>query len=144
MRAPFEIVPQLRDGYEQEVITELDLKATSISTVIWATGYAFDYSLVNLPVVDADGYPIQKRGVTEYEGLYFLGMPWLHSRRSGILFGVGDDAAYLAAHIAAHDPDYAEVAARSSVLELPVVANGHTQRRDGSHLLMKEQDDWRI
>jgi hypothetical protein len=51
--------------------------------------------------VDADGYSIQKRGVTEYGGLYFLGMPWLHNRKSGILFGVGEDAAYLAAHIAA-------------------------------------------
>jgi putative flavoprotein involved in K+ transport len=39
------------------------------------------------------------RGVTDYDGLYFLGMPWLHSRRSGILFGVGDDAAYIAQHI---------------------------------------------
>jgi hypothetical protein len=27
----------------------------------------------------------------------------LYNRRSGILFGVGDDAAYLAAHIAARD-----------------------------------------
>jgi len=26
-------------------------------------------------------------------------MPWLHNRKSGILFGVGDDAAYLAKHI---------------------------------------------
>jgi hypothetical protein len=42
----------------------------------------------------------RKIGVTDYEGLYFLGMPWLHSRKFGILFGVGDDAAYLAAHIA--------------------------------------------
>jgi len=55
---------------------------------------------VKLPVVDSDGYPIQKRGVTDHDGLYFLGMPWLHSRRSGILFGVGDDAAYVAQHIA--------------------------------------------
>lgn len=98
--APPEAVPQLRDGYEQEEITELDLNAAGISTVIWATGYTFDFSLVKLPVVDSDGYPVQKRGVTRFEGLYFLGMPWLHSRRSGILFGVGDDAAYLAAHIA--------------------------------------------
>jgi putative flavoprotein involved in K+ transport len=97
---PPEAVPELRDGYEQEQITELDLNAAEISTVIWATGYTFDFSLVKLPVVDSDGYPVQKRGVTRFEGLYFLGMPWLHSRRSGILFGVGDDAAYLAAHIA--------------------------------------------
>ena len=43
---------------------------------------------------------MQTRGVAQYDGLYFLGMPWLHNRKSGILFGVGDDAAYLAAHIA--------------------------------------------
>ena len=111
LSAPPGDVPQLRDGYEQEVISELDLRASGISTVIWATGYTFDFSLVKLPVFDGNGYPIQKRGVTEYNGLYFLGMPWLHSRRSGILFGVGDDAAYLAAHIAARHAEYAEVAA---------------------------------
>jgi putative flavoprotein involved in K+ transport len=38
--------------------------------------------------------------VTDYEGLYFVGMPWLYNRKSGILFGVGDDAAYIASHIA--------------------------------------------
>jgi len=97
--APTEVVPQLRDGYDQEEVDTLDLERAGIETVIWATGYNFDFGFVKLPVTDADGYPIQKRGVTEYEGLYFLGMPWLHSRRSGILFGVGDDAAYLAAQI---------------------------------------------
>ena len=109
--AATETISQLRDGYAQEVIPELDLKGSGISTVLWATGYSFDFSLVKLPVVDADGYPIQKRGVTEHEGLYFLGMPWLHSRRSGILFGVGDDAAHLAAHIAARDRERSAVVA---------------------------------
>jgi putative flavoprotein involved in K+ transport len=111
LNAPTEIIPQLRDGYAQEIITELDVKDAGISTILWATGYDFDFSLVKLPVVDADGYPLQKRGITEYEGLYFLGMPWIHSRRSGILFGVGDDAAYLAAHIAARERERAEVVA---------------------------------
>jgi putative flavoprotein involved in K+ transport len=86
--APPEMVPQLRDGYEQEVITELNLEGAGISTIIWAIGYSFDFSFVKLPVVDAHGYPRQKRGVTEYEGLYFLGMPWLHSRRSGFCLGL--------------------------------------------------------
>jgi putative flavoprotein involved in K+ transport len=106
---PAESIPKLGDGYEQEIITELDLKAAGITAVIWATGYAFDFSSVKLPVVDADGYPLQTRGVTEFDGLYFLGMPWIHSRRSGILFGVGDDAAYLAAHIAARPAEYPQV-----------------------------------
>jgi putative flavoprotein involved in K+ transport len=109
--APAETIPRLYNGYAQELITELDLTASGISTVIWATGYAFDFSLVKLPVTDADGYPVQRRGVTAYDGLYFLGMPWLHSRKSGILFGVGDDAAYLAAQIAARETRYAEVGA---------------------------------
>ena len=111
LNAPSETIPQLSDGYAQKIITDLDLKDAGISTILWAIGYGFDFSLVKLPVVDADGYPLQKRGVTEYEGLYFLGMPWLHSRRSGILFGVGDDAAYLAAHIAAHRHERTEVVA---------------------------------
>jgi putative flavoprotein involved in K+ transport len=100
LNTPAEVVPRLRDGYGQEEVETLDLVAAGIKVVIWATGYNFDFSLVKLPVVDEDGYPMQKRGVTDYDGLYFLGMPWLHSRKSGILFGVGDDAAYLAAHIA--------------------------------------------
>lgn len=108
--APPETVPLLRDGYEQQVVTELNLEEAGISTILWATGYSFDFSFVKLPVVDADGYPRQKRGVTEYEGLYFLGMPWLHNRRSGILFGVGDDAAYLAAHIANRNAGHQETA----------------------------------
>jgi putative flavoprotein involved in K+ transport len=109
--APPEMVPQLRDGYEQQVITGLNLEEAGITTILWATGYSFDFSFVKLSVIDADGYPRQKRGVTEYEGLYFLGMPWLHNRRSGILFGVADDAAYLAAHIANRNAEHEETAA---------------------------------
>ena len=108
LTAPPQTVPQLRDGYDEKLVPELNRKEAGISTIIWAIGYSFDFSMVKLPVVDADGYPRQNRGVTEYEGLYFLGMPWLHTRRSGILFGVGDDAAYLAAHLSTHSPQYRE------------------------------------
>jgi putative flavoprotein involved in K+ transport len=48
--APAEEVPQLRDGFSQPLIAELDLQAAGISTVIWAMGYTFDFSLVKLPV----------------------------------------------------------------------------------------------
>ena len=107
LNVPAESVPKLRDGYAQEVLTDLDLQSSGIATIIWAIGYDFDFSLVKVPLVDADGYPIQKRGVTAYPGLYFVGLPWLHSRSSGILFGVGDDAAYIASHITARDPELA-------------------------------------
>jgi putative flavoprotein involved in K+ transport len=92
---------ELQDGYEAEIIRELDLNAAGINTVIWATGYAFDFGWIRLPVFANDGYPIQKRGVTNYPGLYFLGLPWLHTIRSGLIAGVGDDAAHVTADIAA-------------------------------------------
>jgi putative flavoprotein involved in K+ transport len=130
LTAPPQTIPQLRDGYQEEVIGELNLKEAGISTIIWATGYSFDFSMVKLPVVDADGYPRQRRGVTHYQGLYFLGMPWLHSRRSGILFGVGDDAAYLASHISTHNPLYREAVQRTPLREW----DAHSSDRVPDHI----------
>ena len=99
--APEERLPELRDGFDQAVITELDVRTAGITTVIWAAGYRFDFSWVKLPVCDEDGYPVQERGVTRYPGLYFVGLPWLHTRKSGLLLGVGEDAEYIAGRIAA-------------------------------------------
>jgi putative flavoprotein involved in K+ transport len=80
--------------------TQLDTRADRIGSVIWATGYNFDFGWIELPeVFDADGRPIHRRGVTETAGLYFLGLPWLHKRKSTFLAGVGDDAAHIAAAI---------------------------------------------
>ncbi|MBK7456341.1 MAG: NAD(P)-binding domain-containing protein [Anaerolineales bacterium] len=97
---PAESLPDLRDGYAVENIRELDLASAGINTILWAQGYTFDFSLIKLPVTDADGYPIQQRGVTNYPGLYFVGMPWLSKYKSGLLVGVGEDSAYIASHIA--------------------------------------------
>lgn len=91
INAPQETIPELQDGYASEEITELDLKAANINTIIWAIGYIADYSLVKLPVIDDDGFPITQRGVTQYHGLYFVGMHWLSSRKSTILLGVNED-----------------------------------------------------
>jgi putative flavoprotein involved in K+ transport len=100
MVAPEETLPALTDGFAQPVLTELDLKAAGITNVIWATGYNFDFSIVRLPVVDGDGFPIQTRGVTAYAGLFFIGLPWLHTAKSGLIYGVGEDASYIADRIA--------------------------------------------
>lgn len=92
---PPEKLPELTDGFEIPEIEELDLDATGITTIIWASGYSFDFSLVHLPVFDGDGFPIQERGVTTYPGLYFVGLPWLYKQKSGLLLGVGEDAKYV-------------------------------------------------
>lgn len=94
--APTEDLPAMRDGYQAEEIIELDLNSAGITSIIWATGYKFDFSLVKLPTFDEDGYPLQERGVTPYPGLYFVGLPFLHTAKSGLLFGVAEDAAHLA------------------------------------------------
>jgi putative flavoprotein involved in K+ transport len=97
--APLETLPKLKDGFEAEEVLELDLKTAGIASVIWTTGYKFDFSFVKLPIFDEDGYPVQKGGVTEYPGLYFIGLPFLPTIKSGLLAGVGDVAAYVAGHI---------------------------------------------
>jgi putative flavoprotein involved in K+ transport len=100
LTAPHEELPMLRDGYAAAEITELNLSSAGISTVIWAIGYRFDFDFVQLPVFDGDGYPIQQRGVTDAPGLFFVGLPWLHKQKSGLLIGVGEDAEYIAWKIA--------------------------------------------
>ncbi len=97
--APGERPAVLRDGFAQPILTELDVAQAGITSVIWAAGYDFDFDLVKLPVTDSDGFPHQARGVTDFPGLYFMGLPWLHMQKSGLLMGVGEDAAYVARHI---------------------------------------------
>ena len=99
LNAPQETIPELQDGYASEELTELDLEARNINTVIWAIGYTADYSLVKLPITDEDGFPITQRGVTQYPGLYFVGMHWLSSRKSAILLGVNEDVEHVIAEM---------------------------------------------
>jgi putative flavoprotein involved in K+ transport len=94
--APEEELAQLRDGYDQPVIEDLDLNSVGISTIIWATGYGFDFSMVKLPVFTKDGFPIQEHGVSYHDGLSFVGMPWMPTIKSTTLAGVGDHAKHIA------------------------------------------------
>jgi putative flavoprotein involved in K+ transport len=71
------------------------------STVIWATGFELDHSWIHAAVFDANGHLMHKRGVTASPGLYFLGLPWQHTRGSALLGWVKDDAEYLARQISA-------------------------------------------
>jgi putative flavoprotein involved in K+ transport len=94
-------IDEVRSDAGRHAPAALDLKAAGITTVIWAMGYGFDYRWVHLPVFDAYGFPVQQRGVTRFPGLYFLGMHFLYNRKSGILLGVGEDAAHIATVMAA-------------------------------------------
>jgi putative flavoprotein involved in K+ transport len=95
-------------------LRRLDLQACGIASVIWATGYGCDFSWIDLPVLDADGEPIHRAGITDMPGLYFLGLQWLSKMNSSFLAGIGDDAARLAEHIAARTQPSCESSAASS------------------------------
>ena len=75
---------------------QLDLERAGVSAVIWSTGFGRDYRWIDVPVFDGRGYPTHDRGVTNCPGLYFLGLPWLHTWGSGRFSGVARDAWHLA------------------------------------------------
>jgi putative flavoprotein involved in K+ transport len=74
----------------------LDLQAEPLAAVVWCTGYAMDFSWIDVPVFDGSGTPAHERGVTASAGLYFLGLPWLHTWGSARFCGVAEDADHLA------------------------------------------------
>jgi putative flavoprotein involved in K+ transport len=80
-----------------------DGRTLEVANVIWCTGFAIDLSWIDLPIVGDDGFPVQERGVVPSQpGLYFIGLPFLHSLSSALLGGVGRDAAHIVDHLAAH------------------------------------------
>ena len=80
----------------------IELREENVTTVIWATGFSFDFSWIEFPVFDDVGYPVTDRGATTVPGLYFMGLNWMVKRKSGLLYGVGDDARHVTAHISGY------------------------------------------
>ena len=100
--APLQQSDQRRAGTAETVESPdvIDFGAEAIRSVIWATGYAFDFGWIELPVFDEHRDPVHRRGVTAASGIYFLGLPWLYKAKSSFLSGVGEDAGFVAARIA--------------------------------------------
>jgi putative flavoprotein involved in K+ transport len=87
-------------GVSGRTVSFADVSTLDVDAVIWATGYRFDHSWIELPVADEDGTLRHRRGVTDTRGLYFLGLPWQHTRGSALLGWVRDDAEFIAGEIA--------------------------------------------
>jgi putative flavoprotein involved in K+ transport len=102
-RAGIDAGPDDRVPFELEVaeVTELDLRAEGISTVLWTTGYAPEYGWLDFPVLDEFGVPRHVRGISEVPGLSFIGLLWQHNQTSANFGGVAADADYLASQWAA-------------------------------------------
>jgi putative flavoprotein involved in K+ transport len=104
-------------GADGSTVTFADGSEVSVAAVVWATGFRLDHSFVELPVFDARGQVEHQRGVTEVPGLYFLGLPWQHTRGSALLGWVKDDAGFIAQRIGA----FARSPATASAPRAPVL-----------------------
>jgi putative flavoprotein involved in K+ transport len=90
-------VPVWQPGEERPA---LDLRAAGVTSVLWCIGFTPDFGWLDAPVFNGRGQPVHERGVTQVPGLYFLGLPWLHTWGSGRFSGVARDAAHLAEQVA--------------------------------------------
>lgn len=79
-----------------------DGRILDVANVVWCTGFRNDYSWIDFPVPkDDEVYPEQRRGVVPaLPGLYFVGLPFLHSFASMLILGAGRDGKRVAQHIA--------------------------------------------
>jgi putative flavoprotein involved in K+ transport len=82
-------------------------RVLDVRNVVWCTGFRPDFSWIRLPFeLGEDGYPVQYRGVVESSpGLYFTGLPFLHSFASMLIGGAGRDAERVARHIVSRVPE---------------------------------------
>jgi putative flavoprotein involved in K+ transport len=78
----------------------LNLAAEGVTSIIWCIGFQPDFRWLDVPVFNGAGQPRHYRGVTQAPGVYFLGLPWLHTWGSGRFSGVARDAEYLVEDIA--------------------------------------------
>jgi putative flavoprotein involved in K+ transport len=80
------------------------LPLAGLGVVVFAGGYRPGHGAW-LPwpqALDGLGFPLQRDGAsTVIDGLYFVGVHFLRTRKSSLLLGVGEDAALIARHIAA-------------------------------------------
>ena len=88
-------VGRTKDALNNDVFFEKQ-KVSTIKNVIWATGYRPNFNWIQGLELDANGYPKNYRGVSNIDGLYFIGLPWMYTRGSATLGGVSKDASYLA------------------------------------------------
>jgi putative flavoprotein involved in K+ transport len=78
-----------------------DGRALDVQNVVWCTGFQPDFSWIDVPFErEDDGYPVQYRGaVASAPGLYFVGLLFLHSFTSMLIYGTGRDAKRVVEHL---------------------------------------------
>ncbi len=109
----------------------LDTRQDGIASVVWCVGYRMNFDWIDAPIFDEKHRPRHTRGVTDVEGLYFLGLPWLHTWGSGRFSGVARDAEHLASQITARARDEQRPVMSSRSKTRSVSSTGSSSRHRG-------------
>ncbi|MDN5620901.1 MAG: NAD(P)/FAD-dependent oxidoreductase [Psychrobacter sp.] len=80
-------------------IEALDFEKDNITSIIWASGFGYDYHWLDFNIFTDNGAPIHNRGITSEPGLYFVGLPYLSGKGSSFIWGVWHDAKRIAEYI---------------------------------------------
>lgn len=98
-RKGIQIMPKLT-GASGKTVTFQNGMTTSVMSVVWAVGYKDDSDWVHIPeVIDAQGNFTHQKGIAPIRNLYFIGRPWQITTGSARIYGVGQDAAWIAKEI---------------------------------------------
>ncbi len=98
-QAKIEHLPRLK-GVEGGLPLLDDGRILPVTSIVWATGYRPDFAWIKLDVTDKKGWPKTYRGISEeFKGLYFVGMIFQFGLTSGLVGGVGRDAAFVVNHL---------------------------------------------
>ncbi|MDQ6436475.1 NAD(P)/FAD-dependent oxidoreductase [Mesorhizobium sp. LHD-90] len=79
----------------------LALEASSLGCIVWCTGFRGDYGYVDIAgVLDGSGQPIHVDGAGTVPGLYFAGLDFGITRKSGTIRAVNEESTRFATLIA--------------------------------------------
>lgn len=80
----------------------IDLDHTAIASILWCTGFRPDFRMLRFAHIAPHELPSTQRGASALPGLYFLGLPWMHTWGSARFAGVADDARFVVEHLLTH------------------------------------------
>lgn len=81
-------------------ITSLDLASSGISTIIWCTGFDGDFNWLKVPgTLGPDQQPLQVNSMAAAEGIYFAGLDFASTRKSGTILASVDESRAIVGHI---------------------------------------------
>ena len=100
------------------LISSLNMLEAGIASIVWCTGFGMNMQYIDLPVFDEAGNPRHNEGVADFKGLYFLGLPWLRSRKSGIILGITEDASFIANKVHEYAQEFASLTKEPAIAKV--------------------------